>query len=235
MKTSRKLISSVITGTQQELPNNIKEMIGQTFNDAVLDSVQFLGRRPQSHNAVYAAKCHCSLCGHKFSVLLQSLLRNGTKNHCPKCWSKERRKGTHTKERMAWTDMKRRCTLESNENYPNYGGRGIKVCERWLNNFENFFIDMGPAPKGTSLDRIDTNGNYEPGNCRWADIYTQCNNKRNNRLLEYKGIIHTAAEWGRILNMQGQSVRANATRNNGIAHLIETKIAHGFNPKKIFE
>ena len=84
-------------------------------------------------------------------------------------------------EYRAWNLMKRRCYNHNDRSYRNYGSRGIKVCDRWINSFQNFLEDMGSKPDGCSLDRIDTNKDYSPENCRWADWWTQQRNRRNNR------------------------------------------------------
>lgn len=83
----------------------------------------------------------------------------------------------YTPTYKVWADMVQRCTNPNRAQYADWGGRGIKVCERWRNSFLAFYHDMGDRPEGMSIDRIDVDGNYEPGNCRWADTYEQAQNK----------------------------------------------------------
>lgn len=91
----------------------------------------------------------------------------------------------------SYSSMRGRCLNPNHHNYPYYGGRGIKICDRWLEGYKNFKEDMGERPEGTTLDRIDANGNYEPGNCRWATNYVQSiNQRRYSHLPQY-----TDDEW----------------------------------------
>lgn len=84
-------------------------------------------------------------------------------------------------EYRIWAGMKTRCLNKKSKPYKNYGGRGITICERWKDSFANFLADVGPRPKGMSLDRIDNDGNYEPGNVRWATHKQQANNRRQRK------------------------------------------------------
>lgn len=88
--------------------------------------------------------------------------------------------GRSSPEYAAWSNAKERCYNRNNKRYKHYGARGIVMCDQWRNRFESFYEHMGPRPRGASLDRIDNDGNYEPGNCRWATNKEQSSNKRNS-------------------------------------------------------
>lgn len=103
-------------------------------------------------------------------------------------------KTTVSKTYRIWTTMKTRCTNPSHDKFEFYGGRGIRVCERW-NRFENFMEDIGVIPDEMSLDRIDSNGNYEPSNVRLIPIKLQARNRRSNRFIEVNGQVKTLVEW----------------------------------------
>lgn len=112
-------------------------------------------------------------------------------------------------EHKSWRHMKSRCFNSSDESYANYGERGITVCDRWTNSFEAFYADMGPKPTPRhSIDRFpDNNGNYEPGNCRWATTVEQANNKRNNHILTIDGDSRTMAEWSQVSLVPSATIR----------------------------
>lgn len=121
---------------------------------------------------------------------------------------------TNSPEYVAWCCMKDRCTNPNIKNYADYGGRGITVCDRWLESFGAFYTDMGPKPTSRhSIDRFpDNNGNYSPQNCRWATPVEQCNNRRTNRILTINGVSHTVAEWSRISLVPGSEIRKRLSR-----------------------
>jgi hypothetical protein len=116
------------------------------------------------------------------------------------------------RERATWSAMKARCSNPKLRCYKSYGGRGIKVCARWLESFANFYADMGPRPDGMSLDRIDNDGDYEPGNCRWATQLQQARNQRSNVVLEHNGERKTVSEWAQILGVPTTTIYSRHAR-----------------------
>lgn len=127
-----------------------------------------------------------------------------------------------------WYDMKRRCTDPRRADYERYGGNGIKVCEEWMNfqNFLDWSKENGYAPSLT-IDRIDREGNYEPTNCRWADIYTQANNRKNNHWIEYCGETHTMKEWSDKLNISYYALRDRLNRGWDVEKALTTPVGEG--------
>ena len=148
----------------------------------------------EQRNKVRRFLCECD-CGNQKEFILYNL-RNGNTTSCG-CVRKEMMSEqfkthgmTNTKVFNAWMNMKRRCYEPNYKNYYLWGGRGVRVCDRWLNSFENFFEDMGHPPEGTSLDRFpNKDGDYSPDNCRWATKEEQDNNKNcRGSLLKYKSL-----------------------------------------------
>ena len=166
----------------------------------------------------YYWNCSCE-CGQTRVVELSRLTSGDTKS-CG-CYKLERfikSNTTHgkskTREYSIWEGIQNRCGDNSNEYNKLYFGRGIRVCDRW-SKFENFFADMGPAPsKKYSLDRINNDGNYEPGNCRWATPIEQANNRRDNRLETIDGVTKTVADWIRHFNANDYLVRGRLRHKN---------------------
>lgn len=111
-------------------------------------------------------------------------------------------------EYSSWAHMIQRCANPSHKNYRLYGGRGISVCERWKESFENFLSDMGDCPgPGHSIDRIDVNGNYEPGNCRWADRVTQARNRRGLSAISAFGEERILTAWAEKFGLHPNTLR----------------------------
>ena len=104
----------------------------------------------------------------------------------------------NTREYKTWLGMKDRCLNPRNKDFSFYGGRGITICQSWIDSFSAFYQDMGPRPPGHTLDRIDNDGPYSPENCRWTTPTMQQSNKRSNHRITANGVTHTLAEWSAI-------------------------------------
>ncbi len=121
------------------------------------------------------------------------------------------KKGQLRSEYRIWTLMKDRCSNPKSPNFSRYGGRGIKVCERWQT-FENFYSDMGLRPEGCSIDRINNDGNYEPVNCKWATNKQQANNKTSNKLFTWHNETLTLAQWSEFFGLSGTVLNSRLAR-----------------------
>lgn len=173
---------------------NKLSLIGKRFNRLLVISEAPVRKQKSFWN------CACD-CGNEL-VICGSGLMNGQTQSCG-CLQKERasaatfkHKATKTTEYYSWVNMKTRCYNRKCEDYKDYGGRGIAVCDKWRNDFVAFLEDMGKKPsKRHSIDRINTDGNYEPNNCRWGTDEVQSRNKRSNRWFEHNGIKMILDDW----------------------------------------
>ena len=182
----------------------MKNLVGKKFGRLVV-----LKRTDSDKRGNSRWLCKCC-CGKEKIILGFDLKRRHTKS-CG-CLSVEKtikrlikhshcKNGKKTKTYISWYNMIQRCINPKNKDYPNYGGRGIIVCKRWMK-FENFLEDMGEHPgKGYSIDRIDNDGNYCKENCRWANIKQQSRNKRNSIFITYKNKTQLLIEWAEEFNI----------------------------------
>ncbi len=106
-----------------------------------------------------------------------------------------------TRTYYAWRSMRSRCLSKSNESFSRYGGRGISICEKWINDYNAFYEDMGDCPENLTLERIDFNGNYEPNNCKWATVKEQNNNRGSNRIIEFNNESMNLSQWANKLGI----------------------------------
>lgn len=132
---------------------------------------------------------------------------------------------TGTRLYRIWQAMKRRCYNPKHKQYKDYGGRGIIICDEWLNEFSTFYEwSMANGYKeGLTIDRIEGNGNYEPTNCRWATVKEQANNRRSNHLVTYKEKTQTIAQWATETNVSAAVIAIRLKRGWSIEHALEIK------------
>lgn len=172
--------------------------------------------------------CRCE-CGTESSYNASDLRRGRTKScGCAKREKVTQRMTTHGHSYHPlwgrWTGMLDRTTNPRSTGFHLYGGRGIAVCERWLT-FENFVADMAPTFKPElTLDRIDVNGNYEPGNCRWITNAEQQRNRRSNRTIEWRGTSMVLAEWVECLGLSESTIRSRLKRGWTVDRALTTGV-----------
>lgn len=159
--------------------SKVKDLSGQIF-----DRLTVISRTGSDKRGHSIFKCKC-ICGAEIETLGNSLLTGRTCSCGCKNRDKLRELSTkhgkaYTSTYQTWINIKDRCLNEKNKAFKYYGGRGISVCESWLQSFENFLKDMGDKPEGLTIERLDVNGNYEPSNCKWATWDEQRKNKRSH-------------------------------------------------------
>lgn len=192
----------------------VKDFTGQRFGRIVV--LEDTHTRDKYRNEIWKCKCDCG----KIVFKSSELLRNKNSNSCG-CLASEltrirnrKRLTTHgygNEDRLhrIWIGIKTRCYNQKDKGYKNYGGRGIKVCNEWKNDFMNFRIwaIANGYRDDLTIDRINNNGNYEPNNCRWATKEEQANNKRNVHLIEYNGKKYSISQLAREIGITRGQLR----------------------------
>jgi hypothetical protein len=208
------------SNTTQARPR--KDITRKTFNKlTAIEYVPFSGWR-----------CRCE-CGNE-RIVQYRYLKNGSIKTCKTCASSTQLRGVRRVHDLfttygSWALMKSRCYSPRNPQFEYYGGRGIKVCDRWRNGedgrwgFDCFVDDMGPRPEGKTLDRIDGSKGYEPENCRWATPMEQAFNRHNTILITFRSQALTVAQWSRILGISANMIRKRIDRGWDIEKALTTK------------
>jgi hypothetical protein len=189
----------------------LKNIIGQKFgNLTIIKELKPHLTPNKTKQRIVLCKCDC---GNLFKTQLYHVTSKHTKS-CG-CIQKEKFSQIISKHNLSNTrlyntyyNMRSRCYNKNNKEYQHYGGRGIKVCDEWLDSFQSFYDwSMNNGYKDNlTIDRIDNDIGYSPSNCRWVNLSTQQRNKRNNRIITINGITHCITEWCEILNLKLNTV-----------------------------
>ena len=208
------------------------DLAGQRFGRwTVLEE----GGRDERGRALWRCRCDC---GTEREVKGWRL-REGTNRSCG-CLRREtsaalgREMATHgmsqTRIYNTWKNMIQRTTDPKAASYPHYGGRGIKVCERWQS-LDGFLADMGPTyADDLTIERIHVDGDYEPGNCRWVTAAEQARNKRNTRLLEFRGRSLIIADWAEVIGLNAKTL---TSRIYQYGWPVERALTEGVSPERL--
>lgn len=204
-----------------KLKYDIKEYVGKRFNNLTV-----LSRSYNNLNGESFFNCLCD-CGKEKRVQANRIRNGKTKS----CGCKHIRNGNfkhglyRSTENIIWMGIKGRCYTPTSTSYKNYGARGIKMCDRWKNSFENFLADMGKRPsKKHSIERINNNGNYEPSNCKWATNLEQSKNKRTTKKIAFNGEVYCMIEWAEKLNISYQTLQHRFMNGWNIEEALTTPL-----------
>jgi hypothetical protein len=214
------------------MPRPKLDVIGKTFNyvTVVADTGERKGRAP-----LYLCRC---VCGTEF-LSIASNVAGGNKKSCgckrgqaqigvKRPWlselNKQRAKhgGYKSKAYSIWRGMLQRCFNPNAKSYHRYGGRGITVCDRWMD-FANFLEDMGEAPENLTIERVDNDKGYEPGNCVWAPLKVQANNRSDNVNVTHEGKTMTVAQWAEVVGIERKTLEYRIRAGWDAARALTTK------------
>ena len=206
------------------MPKLLIDLTGQKFGRLTIVKEVL----PRSRRRRWHYLCDCGVEG----IIVMDKLRSGhTKSWgCYRSAHTITAKTTHglsgSKEYRSWRNIKERCTNPNNKRWERYGGRGIKISERWANSFENFLADMGQMPSPQhSIDRIDNNGDYTPENCRWATPKEQANNRGSNVQIVYQGVSYPSLKLlAGALGLNYDSLRKNYKKTSNIGEAVEKSV-----------
>ena len=205
--------------------NYVEIHVGDQFGKRTVIDVQPL--TVPDEKCHYVA-CQCS-CG-KIDIVPATMLRQGIGHACTKCKNPSALRHGHSSHRTitrtwrAWSEMKRRCENPHTKAWQWYGGNGVTVCARW-HQFESFLEDMGVHPgPGYSLDRMDHDKGYEPGNCRWATVAMQHRNMSSNRLLTLDGITQPLCDWAEAKGLNAGTIRSRLRYGWSVERALMTPV-----------
>ena len=207
--------------------SKLKDLTNQKFGRLAVVSYNSKNKYGQS-----LWNCLCE-CGNK-KIVYGNNLKSGHTQSCG-CFQIEKVKeaqtthghsvgGNTSPTYHSWQQMIQRCTNPNHKHYMDYGGRGIIVCERWLDSFENFLEDMGEQPENMSIDRINNEGNYYPENCQWSTITEQQRNKRSNVHLTFAGEIKLQEDWAREWDINSGTVSYHLAQGRSIEWIYTNKV-----------
>lgn len=177
-----------------------------------------------SHKNKYYIKYYnvVCVCGKGNKLTAQELKKNISCGCCNKYEHLSTHKLSKTSEYKSWQSMKDRCYNNNNHSFKDYGGRGIKVCDEWLDSFECFLNDIGKKPsKKHSIERLDVNKGYYKSNCVWATNKQQSNNRRCNYFLTYNGITKTRSEWADLIGVNVRTLASRCRANKSIEQILK--------------